>query len=338
MYRNYRLRHELTPPNELIVDPLYVATRIVVRMMNGVEHILFTERDGETFFHVKEALQPYVVERPALHRLSLSLRREDGSLDMDVEDGRVIPIPLNNGDVNLELIVRDLTMNAAQQALIEEWTRHTDRLTIMMRMDHTNRNYVRVLYTDVNTPDKMEAFLFYLENNPLEILKMMYMDINQIIPIMRAILDNNIPIEELTFRGDDTGDDISPDEMRAVFDMIRQINTLHVLNISNDGNLTYRMNDLADLLEQTSLHRVFIQRCNIILDGDFTDSRLSNVLIRHPTLYVVSLRGRTDENTTDFMESFQHIVPERHRYILPNGIDLHWTNPTNMPPVDEDDD
>ena len=326
MYRNYRVRHELTPPNELIVDPLYVATRIVVRMMNGVEHILFTERDGETFFHVKEALQPYVVERPALHRLSLSLRREDGSLDMDVEDGRVIPIPLNNGDVNLELIVRDLTMNAAQQALIEEWTRHTDRLTIMMRMDHTNRNYVRVLYTDVNTPDKMEAFLFYIENNPsVEVLQMMGMDIHQIMPIMMTIISKNIPVGNLVITG---SSGMNADETREVFETIGQINTLHTFRMHTlDGfnDMTYRMNDLADLIIQTSLRSVEINGCNIILDEEDA-TRLSHVLTAQHTLESLSLTGRSQGNIRDFTESFQHIIPERNMRsnISRNEINLYW--------------
>ena len=319
MYRNYRLRHELTPPNELIVDPLYVATRIVVRMMNGVEHILFTERDGETFFHVKETLRPYVGGGPALHRLSLSLRRDDGTYEPDVENGRLVP---NNGDVNLELIIKDITMNAAQQALIDQWTR-----------DALNRDQVQVYDTDVNTLDKMEAFLFYLKNNPVTILRMMFMNIHQIIPIMRDILTHNIPIKNLYISHNYNG--LGPDEMRDIFEMIRQINTLDVLQISNDGNLNFRMNDLADLLDQTSLRRVFINinDGNIILDGEDV-TRLSYVLMRHPTLGLLHLNGRSrsDENVVkDFMESFEHIIPNKsHRDFDPSEfgsyISLYWKN------------
>jgi hypothetical protein len=163
----------------------------------------------------------------------------------------------------------------------------------------------------------MEAFLFYLQNNTPENLELYDMNSHQIIHITRAISSNNIPIQELSIF-DPLG--IDPDEMREVFEMIGQINTLRVLEISHD-NITYRMNDLADLLERTSLDNVVIHRCNIILDGDVT--RLSRVLIHHPTLSIVGLYGRSHENTTDFIDSF----PEQ--YILnrnPNVINLYWTS------------
>ena len=331
MYRNYRLRHERAP-NELIVDPLYVPTRIVVRMMNGEEHILFTEEDGETFFHVKEALHPYVVGGPALHRLSLSLKRDDGTYEPDVENGRVIPT-LDNRDVNLELLIKDLTMNAEQQALIYKWTRSDG--------DWSEKT-VQVYNTDFNTPDKVEAFLFYLENNEVTTLKMMLMDIHQIMIIMRAILSQNIPIERLYISYEGPYNSLSPDkrsdEMRDVFEMIRQINTLHVLQISNDRNLIYRMNDLADLLDQTSLRRVFIYNGNIILDGEDV-TRLSHVLMRHPTLGLLQLGGlsRSDKNVVkDFMESFEHIIDKRDRYfyhhLYESQITLYWKNRRDFPP------
>jgi hypothetical protein len=228
--------------------------------MAGAEHILFTDRDGENFLAVKAALRPYLNRPlPSLHRISLVLRREDGSYeDEEVEDER--PVPLNGQDVNLELLVKDITMNAAQQALIEEWTRRTNRLT--MRMNHPNRYYVLVLDTDINTPDKMEAFLFYLENNPsIELLEMRGVAIHQIIPIMMSIISKNIPLERLII-STTSG---SADEMQEFLQTIGQINTLHTLNLSSiQGNLTYRHQEVGDLLRQnTSLRSGYIYEYNI---------------------------------------------------------------------------
>jgi hypothetical protein len=311
MYRSYRMRHERNPADDLIDD--HQPTRIIVGTMTGIQHTLFTEHDGETFLDVKNALLPYV-DIP-LHRLSLSLRMEDGSFDIDVDDSRLVKT-LDNRDVNLELVIRDLTMNADQQVLIDKWTR-----------DALNRRQVLVYDRDVNRPYKMEAFLFYLNNNHVTILRIMFTDIHHIMIIMRFIVSNNIPIKNLEFQGDP--EDMDPDEMTQVFEMIRQINTLRVLRILN---VKYRMNDLTDLLDQTSLHRVYFDECIIILDEDVT--RLSHVLMTHPTLWLVQLSGRSqsDENVVkDFMESFDHIIPNHkdRREILPDPdmIHLYWKNP-----------
>jgi hypothetical protein len=286
-------------------------------MMTGKDqHILFTERNGETFLDVKRALLPHLnfSPKPDLRQLVLSLKNGDGSYDPDVDDDRVIP-----GDVELELIIKTLPMNAEQQSLIDKWTRTNQEMQRSMNMGDT-KYYVRVFNTDVNTPDKMEAFLFHIKNNQITTLDMMFMDIHQIMLIMRSVVSEDIPIESLIFQGDDTSEALSPDEIRDVFEMVGQMNTLRSLKISNDCNLTYRMNDLADLLEQTYLTHVEITRCNIILDGD---SRLSHVLMNHPTLSVLSLSGQSGENITDFIESFQHIIPMRSNR---NTIKLYWTN------------
>ena len=337
---SYRVRHERTP----IDDPTHrrhKPTRIFVWTMPGEEHILFTERDGdETFLDVKRALLPHLnfSPTPSLHRLSLSLWKDDGKLDMDVDDDRVVP--LNNGDVKLEVVLKDLTMNAEQQALIDQWTRDRDTGKQLYGED-----YLTIDVDDVNTPNKMEAFVFYLEDNPLKKLNVPdVVNIHQIISIMSIILNNNIPIEDLAFKGKyHPGDGLSPDEMREVFEMVGQINTLRVFSISCDSfyyyvgedrsRFSYRMNDLADLLENTtSLSRINIRGCNIILDGDNV-GRLAHVLQINQQLDGLQLvRNKcnlnTVENTRDFIESFKHIIPptrDRENVNDNYEIDLVWT-------------
>ena len=164
------------------------------------------------------------------------------------------------------------------------------------------------------------------------------MNMNQITSIMGSVLSNNIPIGALSIRY--RQNNMSDNQMLEVFDMVRQISTLTMLHVSTDmlwvegrligqGRISYRMNDLADLLENTSLRYLTMNRCNIVLDGDVT--RLSHVLINHPTLYNLTLSGKSRENLTDFMESFQYIIPAsemrsgRSRDNL-NEIDLKFTH------------
>jgi hypothetical protein len=314
-------------------------TEIIVDTMTGETHILFTQYDGEKFSDIKTALLPYVVGGPSLHRLSLSLKREDGSFDIDVDDGRLIPVPLNDGVVNLKLLIKDITMNAEQQALIDKWTRDTGKQLY-------GGDYLTIEADDVNTPDKMEALLFYLENNTLEELTVT--DVVNIHQIISIILNNNIPIEDLAFKGKyHPGDGLSPDEMREVFEMVGQINTLRVFSISCDSigyddfdgvnrdrsRVSYRLNDLADLLEHpTSLTRINIRGCNIILDENDV-GRLAYVLQINQQLDELQLvRNKyslnTVENTRDFIESFQHIIPPKRDGDNVNDnyeIDLVWT-------------
>ena len=318
MYRSYRMRYHTAPPNPLIVDPTHQPTRIIVNTMTGKEHILFTERDGENFLDVKRALLPYVEETPALKRLSLSLKREDGSFDIDVDNARLVPSL--NGDVTLELLIKDLTMNAEQQALIDRWSRLSERIRIL-RMD--DKNYVDVCNTDVDTPDKMEAFLFYLENNSaVEIdLRMMRMNIHLIIPIMMTIISKNIPVGNLMIHYT-TG--MSADETREFFEKIGQINTIHDFKMYTlEGNMTYRMNDLANLIIQsTSLRRVEISGCNIILERN---TRLSHVLT---TLDSLHISGRYQGKLRHFTKSFQDIIrgPGISMTTNANEISLFWNS------------
>ena len=153
-----------------------------------------------------------------------------------------------------------------------------------------------------------------------------------------TVLTNNIPINALSFRY--RQNTLSDNQMLEVFDMVGQINTLTHFNVSTDmlwvegrligqGRISYRMNDLSEFLEKTSLYYLSMYGCNIVLDGDVT--RLSNLLINHPTLYNLTLSGKSRENVTDFMESFQYIIPAsemrsgRSRYDNLNEIALTFT-------------
>ena len=330
--RKYRMIY--VDDNGVDVGPIkdgHIPTQIIVGTMTGLkQHTLFTEDDGEKFLDVKMALHPYldITPMPSLSQLSLSLKKEDGSYEPDVDDDRLVP-PFDEGVVFLELVIKKLRMTAEQQALIDE--------EFQFRVDDKIVS-LRVETSQVNTPDKMKALLFHLEENPVvTMLSMDDMNMNQIKSIMMTVLTNNIPINALSFRY--RQNTLSDNQMLEVFDMVGQINTLTHFNVSTDmlwvegrligqGRISYRMNDLSEFLEKTSLYYLSMYGCNIVLDGDVT--RLSNLLINHPTLYKLDLSGKTRENVTDFMESFQYIIPAsemrsgRSRDNL-NEIDLKFT-------------
>jgi hypothetical protein len=345
MYRgSYRLRHERTPPNELIVDPTHRPTRIIVGTMTGIQHTLFTEHDGETFLDVKNALLPYVditpKPKPLLSQLSLSLKKADGSFDMDVEDDRVVP--LNDSDVNLELLVKEVTinLNSEQRELIDKWAR-------IQELHGESQGYVlNILDYDVNTPAKMEAFLFHLEDNPLKKLVVGCLNIMQIRAIMMTLIRNNIPIESLLIANDiiygeadlDIRIGLSSDEMREVFDMIRQLTTLRSISIQcnrkyydrpEDGRIiSYRMNDLAKLLEQnTSLSLVSISGCHVIFDEDIT--RLSYTLIGPDVLERLQILDNKSQTTQENLEAFgaslRRVIPDGGIKKVGVNISFVWT-------------
>ena len=64
MHRSYRMRYGEEP----IVDG-YTPIRIIVKMMNGKDHTLFTEHDNETFLNVKTALLHHISPMSVLRQL-----------------------------------------------------------------------------------------------------------------------------------------------------------------------------------------------------------------------------------------------------------------------------
>lgn len=309
MSRSYRMRHHTEAPNPLIVEP-HRPTQITVRMMNGVEHILFTERAGETYGDVKRVLYPYIVlpDIPFIVRsqLTLLVLNNDGSynLDQPLNDAEIVP----ENDVVVELILKEPT-----------WTREQEE--VLRRMSRLRGEILSVNNHD--TPDKIEAALWYIQNNPPTRLSMDDMNIHKIRSVLNVLRNTSITRLMLS------GSNLDVDETREVFEMIGQISTLRDFVLRgnrNDGLFYtyYRMNDLVDLLRNTSLHRVVIDNSNIVFDGDFSDELLA-VVNNQYTLEILSLnrnKCQSTENARKFIES-----TPLARLLSNDEISLDWIKP-----------
>lgn len=85
-----------------IADPI----KIIVTSMSGQEHILFTERAGETVLDVKNALRPHI---PGINPyFEMVLRNELSRLD-DLDDNALVSSLANNNIVNLDLLFNTRT-------------------------------------------------------------------------------------------------------------------------------------------------------------------------------------------------------------------------------------
>ena len=319
MNRGYRMRYHNIDDVDVVpvepVDPAHRATRIIVYTMNNDKYTLFTERDGETFLHVKVALLPHLVlpKIPSLRRLALSLRNADGHIEIiDVADSAILPA---DNEVVLELLIRE-----------PEWTPEQERIVRQSR--YTIGRY------DTETPDRMEAALWGMQD-AIDTVSLRNLPLEHIETIMNVIPTN---IERLSIS--DIG--FNANEMAELFAIIARNNTLRTVIIGGkhpdaNGSCAYRMNDLADWLRvNTSLTTVYMGTCDFILDEDVTT--LSRVLTNHPTLAELDLFKNiplNHENLGLFVDSLQTIITMgnrvRNQMFLDQDvhgvIDIHWINP-----------
>ena len=113
MNRTYRMRYHTTPQH-MYVDPDHQATRIIVSMMSGINHILFTESYDETYYDVKTAILPYLEPGTQIDEIVLVLKNDDGSYNFDnleLNDRDIIP--RINTDLKLDLLLRPSPMTLA---------------------------------------------------------------------------------------------------------------------------------------------------------------------------------------------------------------------------------
>ena len=298
MSRSYRMQYGGNPPNP------YRPTRITVRMMNGVEHTLFTECGDETYGHVKRALLPYIIlddmPLPFLRQLSLVLNN-DGSYNLaqPLSDDEIVP---ENATVNLELLIKEPTWTLEQEEVLLEMGR-------------------KVFSYDVYTPDTMEAVLWHLQKYPRTYFHVMTaMNIQQIRDVLNVVR-HTIKNLQLVTSG------LNLDETRELFEMIGHLNTLRYLSINGTYAHTYRMSDLVELLRRnTSIREMWIFGSGIIFDGDVRTlaDELREVLDNQYTLERLTLDQnmcQSSENAREFIES----IPDA---LYDNGeISLDWTKP-----------
>ena len=312
MSRSYRMRHHTEAPNPLIVDPSYRPTQITVQMMTGVNHILFTERAGETYGDVKRVLLPYIVleDMPFIVRsqVTLVLKNNDGSYRPILHDDEIVP---DNNDVVVELLLKEPT-----------WTREQEE--VFRRMSRLRGEILSVNNHD--TPDKIEAALWYIQNNPPRRLSLDDMNIHKIRSVLNVLRNTSVTRLMLS------GSFLDVDEAREVFEMIGQISTLRDFVLRgnrNDGVFYtyYRMNDLVELLRNTSLRRVVIDNSNIVFDGDvrIVVDGLRDVINNQYTLEILALnrnKCQSTENAREFIES-----TPLARLLSNDEISLDWVNP-----------
>jgi len=267
MNRGYRIRYGSEP---------YVPTRLSVNTMTGVEHILFTERDGETYGDVKNALLPHIRNGSGktLLRCQLSFiwKNADGSFTSDNDNdlnNQIIP-PGEHPDIHI-IIKEQPTWTAEQQPVI------TKLSGIYVDAENGDVGRGTVELNDIDTPAKMEACLWSIQNNPIRYLKLR-IPLTPIMHIMNFMEEN--PYTEFLI----LETHLNENETAEFFERIGRNNTIRSLILKN---ISYRINDLADCLRvNTSLRNVNIQNCNVRFDEHTT---LANVLVDHPTLRVLGL-------------------------------------------------
>ena len=319
MNRGYRIRYGAEP---------YVPTRLSVNTMTGVEHILFTEREGETYGDVKNALLPYIglsgSDKTLLRcQLLFTWRNTDGSInstDYDNNDlnNQIIP-PGEHPDIHI-MINEQPRWTAEQQPVITKLSGQN--------VDAGNVGQAIVELSDIDTPDKMEACLWSIQNNPIRHLTLRGRISLAVIMRIMNFMEENQFIEFLILETR-----LNENETAEFFERIGRNNTIRSLILRNIG-IIYRINDLADCLRvNTSLRNVNVISCHVIIDEHTT---LANVLVDHQTLRVLGLRGNITiagpnqelavviENENRFIDSLHQIGAEANP--MGEGVDVTWRN------------
>jgi len=153
MSRSYRMRYHTTPPNLLIVDPTHVPIEITVKMMNGKDHILLTERNGETLLDVKYALLPYVVPISRLPQLVFRSMNYEA-----VDDGETVSSLASHNRLELHLLRKELPTQIIISAMSDVYT------IIAENGDETFLDIKRSLLPRLPYHDDQTQIIFVSEN------------------------------------------------------------------------------------------------------------------------------------------------------------------------------
>jgi hypothetical protein len=308
---------------EPIVDG-YIPTRIIVKMMSGKDHTLFTENDNETFLDVKMALLPHLSSTPVLDQLVFqSGNQEIGYNSVDDSASVLSLTPHASHIIELQLLLREREWSPEQQHII----------------DMTSEEYLKIR---VNTLDKLEAFRWGIQHNSS--IKSIHTNRSHkiILPIIMDILRDSTTIENLLLVFDD---DLNVDEMAQLFEAIGQNNTLKYISIYADFDCTYRLNDLAELLRiNTSLDSIDLTKCNVII-GDatrFVDDldatryvlntlNLTDNIISDEDLQELSVEALRSSQSVNYVsiDQFRRVNWLTNTDILNTEISLLWKNPNS---------
>jgi hypothetical protein len=220
--------------------------------------------------------------------------------DRHKDDNETIPSSKN---------VLELTVYVDNE--IPEWT--PDQEEVLQKMSRYEGG-ILIKRDVIDTPDKMEACLWYIQNNPRRILWMMGINIHHIRSIMNVL--RNTSINELSLA--DNG--LNPDETREVFIMIEQINNLGSISISagdnNRNRSTYRMDDLVDLLSRnTSLRTVQINDSDIVFEryGMTHADDLLDVLHTNNQLMKLILHNNKSQSREKSRQFVRRVLDVSHR-------------------------
>ena len=281
MHQSYRMRYGEEP----IIDG-YIPIRIIVRLMSGFSHILFTENDNETFLGVKRALLPHVDSAPMPTLETLIFQSGNNEIGYEnVDDSSTVLSKAPHRIITLQLILP--IWSDEQQGMIDETSEEDIAVSfweIEYEFDHA----------------LMEAFQWGLQNN----LAILSLEIENIWPgdirshnyelamaTFMHVLRNSTSIQYLSF----TGDGFGKTDMAAFFDAIGQNNSLVSLDIRCP--CTYRLNDLTQLLARnTSLRYIRLYECYIKIKNDRHIRRFGEVLAHQPLRYLTLINNTINNN------------------------------------------
>jgi len=293
MYRSYRMRYGEDPIGQDPIDGYvdYTPIRITVKMMSGVDHILFTENDNETFLDVKRAVRTHLHKPFHISQLVFQLLRNNG-YDY-VDDSATIVSSLTSQShrvIELELLTQDREWNLIEQSIINIASKPS--VVIDGRM--------------ISNQDRIDALIHGLENNDSLDSLIISAPIYNMTPIMNIVREKTI-LRRLGFS--DTG--MTSGEMSEWFDIIGNTN-ISVLNISSEmpflRNL-YLMNDLVELLRRNTLTHVYIDHADVEIIGDLFD--LASVLSDNYRQIVRIRNNRImsrNINRQELIDSLEHVT------------------------------
>jgi hypothetical protein len=302
MYRSYRMRYG-SPSDSIEYTPI----RIIVKMMTGVEHTLFTENDNETFLDVKRALLSYISPKSVLRQLVFQSGNNEigyNSVD-DLSTVSSLVTPQTPRIVELELLLINPTY-PDQQRIID--------------MTKGEKVYVNSRY--INTPDEIEAFRWSLLNNSSIKLLSIKRISRVLLPTIMDVLRESTSIQRLELDGYGV---FNVDDTAELFHIIGENNSLHFVHIED---CSYRLSDLTQLLlRNTSLTELKLVSCDIEVDDD--TSIIKEVLEQHQhTLKHLTL----DNNNIEEDEDEVRIQKVRDIFFSlgadnTRNISLRWENP-----------
>lgn len=284
----YRIRHGTRVP---IADNGRFK-EIIVRDMAGNSHTLFVESVEDTYGNVKDALLPYIAENP----LRCDIRLVDNvTLNLVDDDERIIPAePGDDYDYDepiiLQLLVEPADWTASQKDVIRKTIEgYVDDYKIVNLSDYwINQGLPDVLTQE--TIEKREAFVWAIENNPIERLVIYYS--RDISPVMNVIQR----IQTLHLKDVCTG---TLQALTRVLPTNRAIKSLIIENPSSRSNwlMGYTRHNgggLLDAIVNSELQNLTLIRNDHVKYHDSYDYKmidLVGLLANNASLRTVNIRG-----------------------------------------------